>query len=291
MKVLFITAWYPTRENPINGIFIREHARSVSMYGDEVIVIYAGRAENRFKRIYKVSDTIEGGIRTIRIYCLPSPFRPINYIVYSLVILIVSRRLFKKGFIPQIIHAHVFTAGLPALILGRLYRIPIVISEHWSKFPLRKLNAFERILAKFVMNRADTILPVSNSLKATFSSYGIKGKFNIIPNVVDASLFYPLEKNHNKNHEKKILFVGSLNPIKGLPFLFHALSKLGQKRMDWHIDIVGNGPPRRKYERMVVELGLTGKVIFQGLRSKQEVAEFMRKADLWCFQVLSKLSE
>jgi len=280
MKVLFITAWYPMRENPINGIFIREHARSVSMVGDEVTVIHAGRAGKRIKGIYRVSDIIEEGIRTVRIYCFSSPFRPINYILYSWAILVVARRLFKKGFIPKIIHAHVFTAGLPALILGRLYRIPIVISEHWSKFPLRKLNAFERILAKFVMNRADTILPVSNSLKATFSSYGIKGKFEIVPNVVDTSLFYPLEKNHNKNHEKKILFVGSLNPIKGLPFLFHALSKLGQRRMDWHIDIVGNGPPRRKYERMVVELGLTGKVIFQGLRSKQEVAEFMRKADL-----------
>ena len=74
MKVLFVTAWYPTRENPINGIFIREHAKSVAIYGNEVTVIHGGRAESTFKRVYRVSDTVEDGIRAIRIDCFPSPF-------------------------------------------------------------------------------------------------------------------------------------------------------------------------------------------------------------------------
>ena len=250
------------------------------MHGDEVTVIHARSANKRIKGIYRVSDIIEEGIHTVRICCLPSPFRSINYLLYSWTILVVARKLFKKGFLPEIIHAHVYTAGLPALILGRLYRIPVALSEHWSKLSLKKLNVFEELLAKFVMNRVDVILPVSNSLKVKVCSYGIRGKFEIVPNVVDTSLFYPSKKNQNKNREKKILFVGSLRPIKGLPHLFYALSKLGERRNDWHLDIVGNGPPRRKYEHMVVELGLAGKVIFQGLRSKQEVAEFMRKADL-----------
>jgi glycosyltransferase involved in cell wall biosynthesis len=288
LKVLFITAWYPTADNPINGIFIREHAKSVSMYGNEVVVIYAGRAENRSKRIYKVLDAIEDGIRTIRIYCFPSPFRPINYILYSWAALVIARRLFRKGFIPEIIHAHVYTAGLPALILGRLYKIPIIISEHWTKFPRRKLNPFEKILAKFVMNRVDMILPVSNSLKVTLCGYGIKGRFEIVPNVVDTSLFYPSEKHRKKNHEKRILFVGSLKPIKGLPELFDALSKLGQRRIDWHLDIVGEGPARKEYEQRVTSLGLNHKIKFHGLRTKREVAEFMRQAD---FFVLPSLFE
>jgi glycosyltransferase involved in cell wall biosynthesis len=202
--------------------------------------------------------------------------------------LVVARRLFKKEFIPEIIHAHVYTAGLPALILGRLYGIPVVLSEHWSKFPLRKLNVFEKILAKFVMKRVDMILPVSNGLKATLCSYGIKGKFNIIPNVVDTLLFYPSGKKQTKNREKKILFVGSLKPVKGLPFLLHALAQLRQRLEDWHLDIVGDGPARSEYENMVGELRLSEKVIFHGMKSKQEVSEFMRKADLF---VLPSLAE
>ncbi len=288
MKVLFVTAWYPTRENPINGIFIREHAKSVAIYGNEVTVIHGGRAESTFKRVYRVSDTVEDGIRAIRIDCFPSPFRPINYILHSMALLVVARRLFKKGFFPEIIHAHVYTAGLPALILGRLYGIPVVLSEHWSKFPLRRLNVFEKILAKFVMNRVDIILPVSDSLKGTLCSYGIKRKFKIVANVVDTSLFYPTEKTQKRNHEKKILFVGSLSPIKGLPHLFHALSKLGERRTDWHLDIVGEGSAREEYEHMVASLGLDHKITFHGLRPKREIAEFMRQAD---FFVLPSLWE
>ena len=288
MKVLFITAWYPTTENPINGIFIKEHAKSVSIYGNEITVIHAGRANKGIKGIYGILDTIEEGIRTIRIYCFASPFRPLNYILYSLALLLVGRRLFKKGFIPEIIHAHVYTAGLPALILGRLYGIPIVISEHWSKFPLRKLNVFEKLLAKSVMNRADMILPVSNSLKVTLCGYGIKGRFKIVPNVVDLSLFYPAEKNQKKHDDKKILFVGSLKPVKGLPHLFHALSKLGQGRINWHLDMVGEGPAREEYEHLVTSLGLDHRIKFHGLRTKREVAEFMRQAD---FFVLPSLWE
>jgi glycosyltransferase involved in cell wall biosynthesis len=288
LKVLFITAWYPTRENPIDGIFIREHAKSVSIYANEVTVIHAGRTDKRTKGIYRIFDTIEEGIRTIRIYCFPSPFRPINYISYSWAILVVARKLFKKGFFPEIIHAHVYTAGLPALILARWYRIPIVLSEHWSRFPLRKLNVFEKILAKLVMNRVDMILPVSNSLKMTLRGCGIKGRFKVVPNVVDTSLFYPPEKNQKIHDDKKILFVGSLKPVKGLPYLFDALSELGRERIDWHLDIVGEGAAREEYEQMVVRLGLDHKIKFHGLRTKREVSGFMRQAD---FFVLPSLWE
>ncbi len=259
------------------------------MYGNEITVIHAERAGRPLKRVYRVSDTMEEGIRTIRVDCLASPFRPLNYILYSWVLLLVGRRLFKKGFIPEIIHAHIFTAGLPALILGRLYRIPIVVSEHWSKFPLRKLNVLEKLLAKSVMNRADMILPVSNNLWYTLCTYGIKGRFKIVPNVVDTSLFSPgAEKNQKKHDDKKILFVGSLKPVKGLPYLFHALSKLDQGRINWHLDIIGEGPAREECEHLVTSLGLDHRIKFHGLRTKREVAEFMRRAD---FFVLPSLWE
>jgi glycosyltransferase involved in cell wall biosynthesis len=106
--------------------------------------------------------------------------------------------------------------------------------------------------------------------------------------VVDTSLFYPPEKNQKIHDDKKILFVGSLKPVKGLPHLFHALSKLGRERIDWHLDIVGEGPAREEYEQMVARLGLDHKIKFHGLRTKREVAGFMRQAD---FFVLPSLWE
>jgi hypothetical protein len=32
LKVLFLAALYPSEENPISGIFVKEHARAVSLF-------------------------------------------------------------------------------------------------------------------------------------------------------------------------------------------------------------------------------------------------------------------
>jgi glycosyltransferase involved in cell wall biosynthesis len=187
----------------------------------------------------------------------------------------------ENGFRPDVIHAHIFSAGVPAIILGKLCGIPVVITEHWHGFPQKKLNWTDKIMAKFAMNNAQWILPVSRSLQRGIEAYGIKGRFQIVPNVVDTALFYPMNKDQKDTDQKRILFVGSLNPIKGLPFLFHALVKLQKLKNNWRVDIVGDGPERREYEHLTATLGLAGKVTFHGLKSKLEVGEFMRQADLF----------
>lgn len=194
----------------------------------------------------------------------------------------------KGGFKPDVIHAHIFSAGVPAILLGKLYGIPVVITEHWHGFPEKKLKLTEKIMAKFAMNRAHWILPVSQSLQRGIEAYGIKGRFQIVPNVVDPFLFHPIQKDRAQGHQKKILFVGLLAPVKGLTYLFQALARLRQQRDDWRLDIVGDGPFRVEYERSAQQLGLVQKLNFHGMKSKREVAEFMRLADLL---VLPSLTE
>lgn len=31
LKILFVADWYPSEENPVAGIFIREHAKAVAL--------------------------------------------------------------------------------------------------------------------------------------------------------------------------------------------------------------------------------------------------------------------
>jgi glycosyltransferase involved in cell wall biosynthesis len=59
------------------------------------------------------------------------------------------------------------------------------------------------------------------------------------------------------------------------------MAQLRQEREDWHLDIVGDGPARADYERRATELNLTGLVTFHGQKPKAEVAEFMRRADIF----------
>jgi glycosyltransferase involved in cell wall biosynthesis len=292
LKILFLPGWYPSEKNEVYGIFIREHAKAVSLY-DDVVVLYNEGGDRKFKRLWKVfSDKKEEGIRTIRIKHKDFAVPKISYFIYLYSIFVSFHKLVKTEGKPEIIHAHTLSAVLPGIILGIIYKIPVVVTEHWSGFPRRAMRFSEKMIAKFVMNKARLILPVSKNLAKTIKSYGIKSKIEIIPNVVNTALFHPPfnKRNSSKNNNeiKRILLVASLTPIKGIPYLFKALAKLKEKRQDFVLNIVGDGPFRKEYERLADGLALTNIVKFHGLKTKVELAEIMRNCD---FFVLPSLWE
>ncbi len=275
LKILFLPAWYPNEENPVEGIFIKEFAQAVSLYND-VIVMYARRSKYLIKKRFIVfSDKKENGIRTIRIYYKPFSINKLSYPVYLHVIKEVFKKIFKDE-PPDIINAHVFSAGVPAVILGRLYKIPVVITEHWSGFIRKSIKFKDLLKIRFAMNRANIVLPVSKLLQKAISDYGIKNKFLVIPNVVNTKIFYPVRISSNKCAAKKILFVGLLTPAKGIAYLLKSIAVLKNKRKDFVLQIVGDGPYRKMYENMVIELGIQKFVNFYGLKTKNEVAKFMQ---------------
>lgn len=287
LKILFLPAWYTSKKNPVEGIFIKEHARAVSLF-NEIIVIYNEGADRCLKNKWEViSDKLEEGIRTIRVKHRKSFIPKTTYFLYLLSIKKVFDKLLKEGWRPDIIHAHVYSAGVPAIILGKKYKIPVIITEHFTGFPRKILNKIEILKARFAMNKADIILPVSKSLMAAIKSYGIKNNFEVVPNVVNTEIFYPI-KNKINNKKKKILTVALLHPKKGIFYLLKAISKLKKIRKDFTLDIIGDGPERKKYENLSKKLGLEKFVRFHGLKTKVEIADFMRNSD---FFVLPSLFE
>lgn len=285
LRILFLAGWYPTEDNPVFGIFVREHAKAVALYNDVVVLHPIG--EPLLKRRYKLSDTVEEGIRTLRVHYCHSPIPKTTYFIYLWSVTRAFHYLVKEGFKPDVIHAHIFHAGAPAVILGRLYKIPVVITEQSTGFPRRILSKTEVLEARFAMNRAQLILPVSDDLWKHIEAYGIQNKFQIVPNVVNMDLFHP-EFSSRSRETKRILVVALLTPKKGVPYLLQALSQLEKKRDDFILDIVGDGPYRGEYEKQAWDLGIADKVKFHGLKPKEIVAKYMRQCD---FLVLPSLVE
>ena len=291
LKVLFLTNWYPTREEPVKAVWVREQAKAVRLY-DEVRVLHCAGPDPTLRQRWRgepeTDESLRDGVPTYRVWYRPLPLPYASYFLYLWAICRAFRRLVDEGFRPDVLHVHVYDAGGPAVLLGKLHRIPVVVSEQFSSFPRRLLGRLDLAKARLAFRCAHVVIPVSRALQQAIEHYGIHARFQVIPNVADTTLFSPPPYLRRDTNPKRILFVGQLVPVKGLPDLLRALSHLGRKREDWHLDIVGDGAARAEYERLAVDLQLGEKVTFHGLKTKREVADFMRRAD---FFVLPSLCE
>lgn len=283
LKVLVIPAWYPSERNPVVGIFVKEYAKATSLYND-VVVLYGEGIDRSVRGIYRIEDNVEDGLRTLRLRYRKFFIPKTSYFIYLWGMFAAFRKLIHEGFRPDVIHAHVYLAGVAAVLLGERHGIPVVISEHFTGFPRRTVHGLQRLMAKFAFQRASLVCPVSEDLKRHIESYGIRARFRVVPPVVNASLFSPgggTSVNRGEDDRKRMLLVALLDPKKGVPYLLEALVHLRKRRDDFVLDVVGDGPSRAEYEELANKLGLANIVRFYGLKTKQEVAEFMQRCDFF----------
>ena len=295
MKVLFLTDWYPTSDRIANGIFVREHAKAARTAGVDVTVLHIPSQGDSGRRLWAMTQerdenltegfaTYRVGHRSIR---LPGRLRrlstALSYPLYIWSVVRACRRLRASGYRPDLIHAHVFSAGVPAVVVGKLTGTPVVITEHYTAFPERTLSRSAVRMAHFAFGRSAAVLPVCLFLQKGIEAYGIHCRFEIVPNAVDAAVFHPAEGPMGGDGPKRLLFVGALEPTeqKGFPTLLAALALLGELRSDWRLDVVGDGPLRTDYERRVAESPVSAAIAFRGMLTKSDLAELMRHSDVF----------
>lgn len=274
MKVLFLTTGYPTPSAPASGIFVLEHARAAALHTD-VAVIHLDRShEHRGRpRLHRVEDA---EFPTFRVSYQWTPV-PVSAALHLGAAAWAWSAVRRSGFHPDVLHAHFFLAGIPAVVLARAHRLPLVVTEQWSVFlpedPM-ELGTTLRAGASFTYRNARLVLPVSSALEQGIRSAGLTARrFEVVPNVVDTSLFSPDGTGRNS----RLLTVGLLYDAKGVDVLLQAISQLPNVRLD----VVGDGPRRDEYVALAQSLGVADRVTFHGLLPKTEVAKMMRQAELF----------
>lgn len=80
---------------------------------------------------------------------------------------------------------------------------------------------------------------------------------------------------------KKLLFVGRLAGVKGVPVLLEALTTLRDLHPDLRLTLVGDGPERAVLEAKAQVLGVADLVDFVGYKSQDEVAEHLAQSDIF----------
>ena len=119
---------------------------------------------------------------------------------------------------------------------------------------------------------ATLIVTISQySLEKIKQFYNVdEAKVRIVPNGVDPEKFKPFEdqaavkRQFGLGNEPCVLFVGSLIPRKGLPFLVEAAKKIVKEYKETKFIIVGEGPLRNQLLRKIEAANLSGNFTFLG---------------------------
>ncbi|MEN3263529.1 glycosyltransferase family 4 protein [Pseudonocardia sp.] len=95
---------------------------------------------------------------------------------------------------------------------------------------------------------------------------------HVLPNGV------PLPASSPVPDSSEVLFVGRLEPVKGVRMLVDAFGQVARRRPDARLTLVGDGNQRLELQQLVAELGLQDRVAFRGWLSPATVKDAYESA-------------
>lgn len=288
LNILFLSSWYPNKVTPKNGNFVQKHAEAVANHSNVSCLHAVSRNQDN---LFEIEETASNGVYEVIIY-----YQKISNNIPLLASYQKLKRqqdAYKKGYqiitskIENIdlIHLNViFPAGIFALYLNKKNNIPFVVSEHWTAYLKNdptKISTLEKYFIKKITKKSAYICPVSEDLKIAMIDFGIKNNYQVIPNVVDTSIFKFSSKQKN-NEKTKFLHVSNLkDEHKNITGILNTIKKLSEIRNDFTLLITGDGD-FGEYQKKALEIDIPQGIIeFGGDKTTLEIAELMNKSDFF----------
>lgn len=286
--ILYLPAWYPHRFDTMFGLFVQRHAR-ISATDRPVIVLYVFGYEGKIKNETSIKQS-GNLIEYIHYYRkFSSGFKMLDSTIRFWQYFYFSFYLFKKikatHGLPQLAHVNILTrAGIVAFLLKKRYKIPYVITEHWSRYqpyPGTYKGWLRKWLTKLVVSKASALSTVTRHLYGAMSEFGlVNPNFMVINNVVDVHQFSPQSKGKESGPYKFINLTCFEDKSKNISGLIRAIEKLSKKRNDFLCYLVGEGQDWECLKKMSDELGLTDKyIVFTGKMEGENLVDIFRACD------------
>jgi D-inositol-3-phosphate glycosyltransferase len=213
----------------------------------------------------------------------------------------------EKGIKYDIIHSHYWMSGIAAITLSDAWGgTPIVQMFHTlgemknriARTDAEREGEYRIEGEKQVIRRADRVVvaTVAELTQLRFL-YKANGNMVVIPPGVDVSHFYPIPADEAKMYvglkpeDRMVLFVGRIEPLKGVDTLIQAMSclQLKEKNRPVHLAIIG-GDPAASPEEMSVEMARLQKlcddlvvdqtVVFLGKRDQDKLPYYYSAAEV-----------
>ncbi len=299
MKVLIFTSLFPNHLQPNSAVFIKQrmsHFAKLKNCEIKVVAPVPYCPQWPFLGKYylysqiKPTEVMEGiEIYHPRYIVIPKISMIFHaFSMFFATVLLVKK--IKKDFDFDLIDGHyIYPDGLAAVLSGKLFDVPVVLSARGSDINLFIKFRFIKPMIKFALRHADHVISVCDALKQQMVSLGIQEKkISVIPNGIDPNSFYQLSKSESRQYlsipvnEKVILSVGSLIPLKGFHILLEAFVQVLQIDTQVQLYIVGKGLYRKALETIITELSLERNVTLVGEVPNKKLCAWYSAADVFC---------
>jgi colanic acid/amylovoran biosynthesis glycosyltransferase len=179
---------------------------------------------------------------------------------------------------PDVVHAHFGPNGVAAAVALR-GRVPLVVDFHGFDFTSFTQTAGWELYRTTL--RSSTLV-VHSTFAAERVRAGLGRDALRVPLGVDLSTFKPAPRSSQWPTPIRLLAVGRLVPVKGLPIAIQALRllRLGAPPLPARLRIVGDGPDRPSLQDLARNLGVAECVEFTGPVAHDQVAKEMEGADM-----------
>lgn len=179
-------------------------------------------------------------------------------------------------------HSHEFTMAFYGAWAARLAGIPHVITMHGSRYYAERWQ--RRLALRWAVTSSSAVTAVSRPLADSMRRdlWLRRRKVAVVPNGIrapqPAAAPAPLRAELGLgSHDRLLLAVGNLYPVKGHADLVAAVATLATRHPSLHLAIAGRGDLADALRRDAVARGIGARVHLLGLRS--DVADLLASAD------------
>jgi len=183
---------------------------------------------------------------------------------------------------PEIVHTHLYHAGISGRVVARMNGIKSVIVHQHG--PENQRTMFRSLLDRFTSRWVSCYIASCNAVSEILNSREKIGIEKI--HVVYNGVAIPMPEKPAKpsdwpvTPEKLgIVCVGRLSPEKGQLELLDALAILKNDEQYFHLVYLGDGPMKDSIAKRAQELGLVEKISFAGFR--REIGEWLPNFDIF----------
>jgi len=301
MKILLITNLFPNNKEPNRGIFIKQEVAELAKLCEIKVIapvpwfplsIPVFRKWSLNAQI--VSKETIAGIETYhpKWFMIPKLFffRPFFGFFLFISILSMVKGIYKNYKFDIIYAPWVYPDGFASVLLGRILKKPVVMHALGCDINFHTRFYVRRLMIKYCLQSAKKTIAVSSALKDKIESLGIKkDKVVIVFNGIDNTLFSALDSKKCREElklpldEKLILFVGSLEEVKGVEYLIRAFARIVPK-VDCKIRLlmIGKGKQEIRLREIIQELSIEQFVTLVGEIKHDLIPKWMNAADLFC---------